>query len=287
MRIKEEEKIEQEFFFEIYHKKSLLQKLFNSDFYETDISEYTEKFRSCILEHLWNHNSFFKSNNLENLQNFYDSEKCEYGDFMMNSIQRSLYDLNKQISPIYFGFISNYLKNIFPFDFYFQREITFRVHIPQKNGDISLSNPYPNFHTDACFGHPPNEINIWIPLTKPFPKEFHFFNISSVENSKNALAQLNYLPRSFDKFLKNGGKIDQEKLKHNKVTTDYGKTLIFDSRCMHSAMPIKYQTRVSIDIRIIPINEFLNLPYEFKGTGKMQTLWAPGFGYDKLKSSEL
>ena len=284
---KETEKREQEFFLKIYSEKSLFQKLFKDDFYEIETYEYTELFRNSILDHLRKENGLLKSNELENLQNFYKTKECEYGDFSVNSIQSSLYKLTEKIRPIYYSFIVKCLRPVFPFDFYFQKDITFRVHVPQKNGQISLSNPFPMFHSDVCFGHPPYEINIWIPLTKPDPKEFHFFNISNVENSKKVLRQLNYLPRTFGQFLKKGGKINEELLKHKKVTTNYGKTLVFDSRCMHSAMPIKYQTRVSIDIRIIPTKEYASLPFVFKGTGRMKTLWAPGFGYDKFKSSEL
>ena len=140
---------------------------------------------------------------------------------------------------------------------------------------------------DSCLGHPPNEINIWIPLTKLHPKEFHSFNISSVNDSKNVLANFDYNPSKIDNFRKIRGKELEYVLNPYEVKTQYGNALIFDARCMHSAMPVLYHTRVSIDIRILPVDEFQKLPYKFIGTGRMKMPWIPGHGYDLLDSSKL
>ena len=176
--------------------------------------------------------------------------------FIKRNINNSITENNRNL---YYEFISKCLKKKIPFDFYFQKEMTFRVHTPYPKGSTQ-KNPLPKFHIDSCLGHPPNEINIWIPLTKLDPNEMHSFNLASVFESKKLIEKFEYLPKRIDEFRKiKGSELDDE-LNHYKVTTKYGKALIFDARCMHSAMPIKYQTRVSIDIRIIPVREFLNLP---------------------------
>ena len=140
---------------------------------------------------------------------------------------------------------------------------------------------------DSCLGHPPNEINIWIPLTKLDSKEFHSFNITSVNDSKDILEKFNYNPNKIDQFRKQNGKYLEDVLNHYEVKTKYGKALMFDARCMHSAMPVLYHSRFSIDIRILPIDDFKVLPYKFVGSGRMKMPWIPGYGYDLLDSSKL
>ena len=48
------------------------------------------------------------------------------------------------------------------FNFYFQKTPTIRVHCPNSDKD----NHYPMFHNDIILGHPPQEINVWMSLTK-------------------------------------------------------------------------------------------------------------------------
>ena len=58
------------------------------------------------------------------------------------------------------------------------------------------------------------------------------------------------------------------------------KLLLFDSRCIHASTLNKSNfTRVSMDVRVIPKNDYLNLPIKYQGTGRMQSNFAPGDYY--------
>ena len=279
-------KIQQEYFFSYYSQKSRFQRLFNDDKSEIEICKYSDKFREIIENHLHSNGILHHGGELENLHNYCDEKNLKYDEYDINPIQKTLYSLTENNREIYYEFISKCLKKFFPFDFYFQKEITFRVHIPPKKGS-SHKSPFPSFHMDSCLGHPPNEINIWIPLTRLDSKEFHAFNITSVNRSKDLLKKFNYDPYAIDTFRKSNGKELNSFLNHYQVKTQYGNALIFDARCMHSAMPVIHHTRFSIDIRIIPLDDFKVLPYKFVGSGRMKMPWIPGYGYDLLDSSKL
>ena len=53
---------------------------------------------------------------------------------------------------------------------------------------------------------------------------------------------------------------------------------VFDSDCIHTAVPREEETRVSMDIRINPVEKFVD---GYVGSGNMQAEFRPGgrFGY--------
>ena len=184
-----ENDIEKKFFTDYYKKRSIIQNLFHSDTHEIDIKEYSIKFRELVLNHLKLNEFMNNQGDLENLHNFCSKENIEYDKYDINPIQKSLYSLTEKNRDLYHEFISKCLRSYFPFDFFFQKEITFRVHIPPQKGN-NHRNPFPSFHMDSCLGHPPNEINIWIPLTKLDSHELHSFNLSSVSDPKKLLEKM-------------------------------------------------------------------------------------------------
>jgi len=71
------------------------------------------------------------------------------------------------------------------------------------------------------------------------------------------------------------------------VDTKFGRTLCFDSRCLHTGESLVKHTRVSIDIRIIPVDSFQREKFIFQGAGRMKMKYQPGQAYDRLSSDML
>lgn len=61
----------------------------------------------------------------------------------------------------------------------------------------------------------------------------------------------------------------------------------FDSRCIHTGEPLMNHTRASIDIRIMPVEDYDNLEVEYQGLGRLKILYAPGQAYYPLSSDKL
>ena len=48
--------------------------------------------------------------------------------------------------------------------------------------------------------------------------------------------------------------------------------LAFDSRCIHSGEPMKSHTRISMDIRILPLSQYEKMNIEYQGSGRRKIL---------------
>ena len=61
---------------------------------------------------------------------------------------------------------------------------------------------------------------------------------------------------------------------------------IFDSACIHTSVPRKEETKVSMDIRINPVEKFVD---GYTGEGNMNAEFRPGgkFGYHRCSIGEI
>ena len=158
------------------------------------------------------------------------------------------------------------------------------MHCP----DGKNNNHYPRYHTDVGYGHPPQEINVWVPLTSPVGDQKHGFRMMGLDRTREILDTYNY---SFKDFINDAitSKDFNEELDKDspQVNTKFGESLIFDSRCLHTAEPMKLHTRVSIDIRIISVEDLQNEKFLFQGMGKKKILYKLGQAYDMRSSDTL
>lgn len=117
--------------------------------------------------------------------------------------------------PTYRKFIQ-FLQGPIGEELIFQKKPTFRIHLP---GNLSVG----DYHRDRDYGHPPEEINIWVPVT---------------EARKTATIWLESAYEKNDFHPKELGN---------------GEFLIFDSALKHgNEINAEGYTRVSMDFRVIP-----------------------------------
>ena len=215
-------------------------------------------------------------NEISNLHNKLDENLKVYDQkFGINEISNHFYDMPETFKNKYIELLKLQVRNVIGQDFYFQNNSTLRVQAPH----ISSKSYYPYYHSDIQLGHPPYEINLWIPLNPPSSSEGYGFSISSLEDSIEIFKKYDF---DILKISENGRKSISNHL--NSISKlqnfDYGKAVLFDTRCLHSSQALKNHTRVSIDVRITPVNLFHKFNHHYQGTGRKTVIYKPGDGYN-------
>jgi len=139
---------------------------------------------------------------------------------------------------VYERFIIEQIKAMFDEKLVYQRYPTVRFQIPGGLGVAA-------YHVDSAYNHPVNEINIWLPLTHA--KESRTIWIESAPGKKD------YAPQD----------------------VKYGEYIIFEGGKLEhgNQSNVTDQTRVSIDMRVIPASVYK--PSDMKG-----------IHYGKVRSTE-
>ena len=246
-------------------------------------SKWNRVFRQEVIRLLSGRNIIDKQFlDLEKLYLFVDKKLFDYGPDignyagLENRLTIQMYETDDIFLEIYYKFLHD-LKIELGFDFYFQLTPTFRFHAPKsKNEDR-----FPEFHSDRQKGHPPEEINIWFSLTKNNRSNFYLIDkeksnkwVEDYDSDYNKFGKVSYDSKYGvdDSFSEMGFSLAEE------VESTINDIYVFDSDCIHTAVPRKEETRVSMDIRINPVEKFVD---GYVGGGNMQAEFRPGgrFGY--------
>ena len=268
---------------DIYTKPGYFSTLFQTNHIEIECAAFSNRFRAEIERLLHEKNIAPHCTQLETLHEHLSDEMRAYNfDDGVNKISTYFYETDKQFTQLYYQFIQ-FLRNTLLLEpFWFQATPTIRIHCPNAKN----SHHYPRYHTDIGYGHPPEEMNLWMPLTHLLDR--HGFRRMSVAQSQQILEKFDY---QFDAF------IDQAI--HNKtfsshcdalsqpVSTPFGSLLAFDARCIHTGEPLRSHTRISIDIRITPISQFEKRAVNYQGLGRRRVLFQPGHCYHPVNSENL
>ncbi len=259
-----------------YAHNSYFQQQFGADSVEINCEHSATAFRHQIERILQEKNIISSVPPLESLHEHVTAELKAYNfNDGVNKISTYFYDTDSQFMDVYHDFIVFLRKNFLKEPFWFQATPTIRIHCP--NGENN--HHYPRYHTDIGYGHPPEEINLWIPLTAVMGG--HGFRVMSVANSKQILNRYAYRFASFIEDAINNKPFSAQcdQLSHA-VTTDFGKFIAFDSRSIHTGEPLKDHTRISMDVRIIPVSRYDNMDVEYQGAGRRKILFTPGHAYN-------
>ncbi len=209
-----------------------------------------------------------------------------------SELGRMFYETDDQFVKNYFDFVKWLHREVLGFDFYFQATPTIRFNCSGADlQTVDTKLPYPRYHTDLEYGHPPQEINLWWSFTD---NDQTGFEVSTLEESRKWYDCYDFDLDNFTKaswsndevFDSHGGSISEE-VKSNRI-------LLFDSRCIHSAIERKDSTtRISMDIRVNPVDDFVWPEVEGKpvyvGKGRTKAQFRPGGhrGYHKKRVSEI
>jgi hypothetical protein len=266
-----------------YAGKSYFESLFHQDQCELECRQFSMAFRNEIERTLMEKNLLQEVIPLEKLHEVLSDEMKTYNfDDGVNKISTYFYDTDSQFISVYHQYIKFLRENFIKEAFWFQATPTLRIHCPHAKN----ANHYPRYHSDISYGHPPEEINIWLPLTTLL--EGHSFRTMSVASSRIILEKFDY---DFDAFIHSA--IHDKDFSNyceniaSPVTTPLGNMLAFDSRSIHSGEPMKSHTRISMDIRILPLSRYEKMEIEYQGSGRRKILFTPGNCYHHQDSDHL
>ena len=257
---------------------------FKSDTVKLSFGDWNNVFRRELIR-LLSEDYVVHDDDLENLHLVISKKLFDYSmEKGVNPLTIKFYDTDDDFLKIYYDFLRA-LKTELGFDFYFQATPTIRFHAP----DVKNEFHYPIFHSDPIvYGHPPQEINVWLSLTENKHSGFYMVNR---EDSENWFAEYDFDIDKFkndasdardinDEFNKKGFGLSKE------VESDINCVYLFDSLCIHTNKPRKEETRISIDVRINPVDQFVS---GYIGLGNMKADFKPGgdFGYHEYSIGEL
>ena len=293
-----------EFFKEQYSSESYFQKKYSMDhmYIDTTNLKWNKIFGDELKLFLFERGiTKSKDIHLNNLHNEIDGELLNIADItMIGSEDNRIITSNKDsISLIMFDFIEKYEKLYHKFikwlykdvikdkDFYFQRNPTIRVH------SANAKTKFPKWHADSFIGHNPKEINVWFGLSDN--KNSGFWVSNSVKQSKEWLSHFDFNTEEFIKeSYGNNENFDEFGFNHSfEVKNIFNSLFLFDGRCTHTADYRTKDTRISIDIRIIPVDDYEWLIIDdeplFKGIGRKKAEFRPGhkYGYHEKSAKEL
>ena len=226
---------------------------------------------------------------LKNIHNLVDSKYINFNQFDGTcELGRIFYEPESDFIDGYHSFLKSLFNNILKFDFYFQKIPTIRFYCADSiliGYDKRM--PYPRYHCDVEYGHPPQEINLWYTFTK---NNQSGFALSNLIDSEKWYSEYDYNFENFsedswnndEKFVKRGQRICEDV-----VLKDDGLMILFDSRTIHSSTARHDKTtRVTMDIRINPVEDFVD---GYVGKGRMKAEFKPGgkFGYHKKSISNI
>jgi hypothetical protein len=222
-------------------------------------------------------------------------------EYALNPLSTALYETSPQFLEIYHSLLQYLGQNIFPFDFLFQATPTIRVHAP-----VPFNVPWKTapgellmYHSDTMLGHPIQEINCWLPLTRAYGTSTlqHCPLAESLEMLRSFLGdagldEAQYFSEGRDRFVQK--MISDARFRAwvmcNTVPMmcDVGEILIFDARCLHATSENRESdTRVSVDFRIIPLEDYEGLDRIHQSAGRSRRRFERGDIYSAKSVREL
>lgn len=202
----------------------------------------------------------------------------------LNEVSRRFYDTDEGFARIYENFLAEIVGPlVVGGDFVFQTTPTIRFHFPHQAGFKWR----PRYHTDVMLGHPPQEINLWLPVAGASGSAS--MRIAPMEKS---VALCERLDLDFERLAR-GVQDDvalagQCEAMSGPVELPYGQFLAFDSRCLHATQYNDTdRTRISLDFRAVPLEEYEAIRLPYRGTGRRRMLFRRGEYYDSRTSRDL
>ncbi|MBI3513136.1 MAG: hypothetical protein HY060_03590 [Proteobacteria bacterium] len=199
----------------------------------------------------------------------------------VNDVSRSFFDTSPAFEDAYRRWIRDaVVRGVVHADCLFQRAPTIRFHFPHQDGCFW----HPRIHNDLMLGHPPQEINVWLPLART--RETSGMRIAPLEPS---LALLEAFDHDYARMARSGQDDPDFRRRFQDVSApvelNYGEFILFEPRCLHAPQyNVTELTRVSLDFRIIPVEDYEAMQLPYRGTGRRRMPFARGAYYDELSA---
>lgn len=268
--------------------------------YPTELFNFQEEILTLLIE-----KNYIKSKvPLEDLHHHIPLEQQTPDGYIINKVISSFYDTGPSFQKSYFKFVKYIAEKVVKKDVIFQTTPTIRFHFPLTSGN-QLETKYraPNgkailHHIDSMQGHPFEEINCWVPLSKCYGS--NALQIGSLKDSIKILSMFKEYDYNLDVYYKQGKSLFLNKmlsdpeflefvLQNTKpLAMEYGEVLLFDSRCVHGPDEnFTDHTRVSLDFRMIPCEAYANFTRTYQSVGRTARKFERGDVFYEKSISEL
>jgi sporadic carbohydrate cluster 2OG-Fe(II) oxygenase len=213
---------------------------------------------------------------LEKLHTNLQQKDMDVDLYGFNKITASTYASSEELKSLYKQFMSEVIIPLIGQDSYIQKTPTNRFSFPFANG---VNERF--YHNDLMLGHPPEEINVWVPFTNTIKSQS--FKILPLDKSIVLLETYNFKLEDLKNAISNDDSV-YSFINENShyVEMSLGEAMLFDSRCLHGVRKNRSEfSRASMDIRILPVDDFSIRPFKYKGSKgtKRQSHFTPGDYY--------
>jgi hypothetical protein len=182
----------------------------------------------------------------------------------------AFYQPGDAIVAEYHRFIATEIAPLVGEPLYYQKTPTIRFHFPHQ----ANFGPAPKWHSDIMLGHPPAELNVWVPVTAAYGS-------NAMRIIDRSISDAIFAARAGDFTGFEDGGIGTHDAASVPVELSAGEYLIFNPRCIHATQyNTTDDTRVSIDFRVISVRAFEKLRLSYYGTGRYPMPFAPGGYYE-------
>ena len=247
---------------------------FNDYFHIFDFDKKLYNFHDPIRRHINN----LLGCNIEELSKCHEVLPKDFlfvDEHNINPLTESFYNITDTFIQTYEEFMKFLISQFFNFDYYYQHTPTIRA---QLAGAIETDDR-PRVHNDIMLGHPPAEINIWVPFTEVYGE--NSLLLAPLDQSIEIIKSLDF---DFELFTKKAqhddGFFKELKSILKPLALGYGQAIIFDSRCLHATQRnTTNNSRLSMDMRIIGKKDLDDSPINYVGTGRLKMPFQPGLYY--------
>ncbi len=220
---------------------------------------------------------------LADLHTILTAAQMDVDDGEMNLVSRAFYEPGEAFEALYERFVAEVVAPECGEPVWWQRTPTIRFQFPnQKGADWKVC-----YHTDLMLGHPPQELNVWVPLTRVYGA--NSMCLAPLEPSREILEDVGFDFEDFAARVQYDDAMARRCAQHARpVELRPGQYLIFDPRCLHATQRNDTaHTRISMDLRVLPASQQARMGQTYRGTGRRRMLFAPGHYYDARLSSEV
>lgn len=252
--------------------------------YDTAAYDWDGAIRSLLIEKkIASKEAVLGLDSLSNLHTILTDEWTTLDDSELNKVSKSFYDNDPEFDSLYRRFIKNVIAEHCGEPVWWQSTPTIRFHFPHQKG----FNWRVRYHTDIMLGHPPQEVNVWLPLTNVYGT--NSMCLADFEQSYKVLENVGFDFEDFatkvqydDKFCNLCRDISRP------LELKYGQYIMFDPRCIHATQNNDTaNTRISVDLRVLPMSELERMRIDYRGTGRRRMLFAPGHYYNEVLSTQI
>lgn len=233
-------------------------------------------FRERLAELLVERRIVDRPVSLDLLHRHLSADLMKVDESQVNAVTAACYERDAAFHEIYRSFIRDIVAGqVLRTDVWFQETPTIRFHFPRAAGMDEVD----RVHNDLMLGHPPQEINGWVPLTDA--GRARSFALSKLSGTRALLARFGYDLAVLQARLNDDLGFRREcRAICQTVDLGYGDAVLFDSRVLHTSCANESGvTRVSFDFRVVPVADLDRMPYRFRGTGRRRSWFVPGDYY--------